>query len=412
MTPWESLQVALEAIAANRLRSILTMLGIIFGVGAVIAAVSLTEGAKAATLERFTQFGTNTLTIRPGQERRGPVAAGEGTQNTLTVDDGEALVREVDEVTAVAPQVNGRRQVIGGGQNTSTSITGTTAACQQVESYKMAEGAFFTDEDVDRNSKVAVVGPTVVKNLFGEGASAVGRKIRIGRTSFRIVGVFVSKGGQGFRDPDDVVIVPITTAIRSVLGATEGSTTGKETVSSLMVQITGMEAAEKARAAITELLRDRHGLKRDEPDDFHIMAVADIVQGAQEANKILTLLFGSIAAVSLLVGGIGIMNIMLVSVTERTREIGLRKAVGATPTDIMRQFLIESLTLSLAGGLLGALFGSLSAPIVGALGLNAKLSPPWIVISLTFAAVVGIVFGLLPARKAATMDPVEALRYE
>jgi len=412
LTPWESLQVALESIAANRLRSVLTMLGIIFGVGAVIAAVSLTEGAKAATLERFPRFGPNTLTVRPGQERRGPVAAGMGTQNTLTTDDGEALLREVEEVTAVAPQVNGRQQVIGGGQNTSTSITGTTAVCQQVESYTMAEGAFFTDEDVDRNSKVAVLGPTVVKNLFGEGASVVGRKIRIGRNSFRIVGVFESKGAEGFRDPADVIIIPITTAIQSVLGANEGSTTGKQTVSALLVQITSMERSERAQAAIKELLRERHGLKHGAEDDFRIFAVADIVQGAQEANKILTLLFGSIAAVSLLVGGIGIMNIMLVSVTERTREIGLRKAVGATPTDIMRQFLIESLTLSLAGGLLGAVFGSLSAPIVGKLGLNAKLSVPWIVISLTFAAVVGIVFGLLPARKAATMDPGEARRYE
>jgi putative ABC transport system permease protein len=412
MNIWESIQVAFEAMRANRLRSGLTMLGLIFGVGAVIAAVSLTEGAKAATLARFAMMGTNTLTVRPGQASQGPVGGGMGSQNTLTIDDAYAIRSQVKNVVGVAPQVNGRAQVEAEGNNTSTMIIGTTPASEQAEAYKMAEGSFFSDEDVNRSRKVAVVGPTVVANLFGKGQKVAGSRVRIGRSTFRIVGQWVSKGNMGFRDPDDQILIPVTTAITKVLGAAAGSTQGRQTVRSIVVQVTDMSECDRTRDAITALLRDRHRIRTGAPEDFQVMSVSDVIQGAQEASKVLTLLFGSIAAVSLLVGGIGIMNIMLVSVTERTREIGLRKSVGATPGDIMTQFLVESSTLSMAGGVIGVLAGIAAVPIVAQFGLNAKVSPPWVGIAFMFAAAVGVVFGLLPARKAAALTPVEALRYE
>jgi putative ABC transport system permease protein len=408
---WESILVAFEAIAANRLRSGLTMLGLIFGVGAVIAAVSLTEGAKVATLKRFEAMGTNTITIRPGQNERGPVGGGMGSQATLTMDDAYAIAGQVPEVVQVAPQVQGRAQVVGNGNNTSTQIIGTTSASEQAESYNMQEGSFLSETDVARARKVAVIGPTVGSTLFGTGSKVVGESIRIGGRTFRVIGMYAPKGSMGFRDPNDQVLIPVTTAIRRGIGVSP-SAQGKETVGSIVLQVQDMSQSEAAQKAVTGLLRDRHGLKTGMGDDFRIMSVADVVQGATEANKLMTVLFSSIAAVSLVVGGIGIMNIMLVSVTERTREIGLRKAVGATPKDIMTQFLIEALTLSTSGGLVGVAAGIGTVPIVAKLGLSAQIPVEWVFIAFSFAAAVGIVFGLLPARKAASLAPVEALRYE
>ena len=412
MSPFESILIALEAIFANRLRSGLTMLGLIFGVGAVIAAVSMTEGAKQATLERFKMFGTNTLTVRPGHRDHGAVRGATGSQNSLTMEDADAILREVGEVVAVAPQVQGRAQVDAGGNNTNTSVIGTTAADEKAESYRMMQGSFFTDTDVERNRKVAVIGPTVANNVYGAGADVVGRRIRIAGGTFRVVGEFASRGGMGFRDPDDQILIPITAALMRIPGAAQVNARGQQSVNAVVMQLRTMGDSTDAQGAITELLRTRHRTRKGDPDDFMIMSNADIIQGAEEANRILTMLFGSIAAVSLVVGGIGIMNIMLVSVTERTREIGLRKAVGARPKDIMVQFLIESVTLSMAGGLVGVAIGVLAAPVATHLGINAKVSITWVGIAFSFAAAVGIVFGILPARKAANLDPVEALRYE
>jgi len=414
MSAWESVVVAIESIATNRLRSILTMLGIIFGVGAVIAAVSLTEGAKATTLESFERMGTNTLTVRPGQDGRGrgAVRGGVGSRVSLTREDADAIAREVPGVVAVAGQVNGQVQVTGGGQNTRTSVTGTTEASEDAENYQITSGRFFTADEVTRAQKVAVVGPTLAKNLFGEGADAVGLRITVNGKTFRVIGQYASKGSMGFRDPDDQVLIPLTTAIRSVLGARQDASRGKQTVNGILVQVADMDAIAGVRAGITELLRERHRLAPNDEDDFMIMTVADIIQGAQEASTVMTALFSSVAAVSLIVGGIGIMNIMLVSVTERTREIGLRKAVGATAGDTQTQFLIEAITLSLVGGIVGVAAGLAGSFIVKHIGLNAKVSPTWIIIAFSFAAAVGVMFGFLPARKAAGMDPVEALRYE
>jgi len=409
---WESVWIALEGLASNRLRSALTMLGVIFGVGAVIGAVSMTEGAKRATLAQFERFGTNTLTVRAGQSRRGPVRGGMGSVYTLTESDAEAIARECPTVIAAVPQVNGRGQVKAGNENTNTSLLGTTELYPQLQNYEMANGSFFTEWDVKTRRKVAVLGPTVVTNLFGEGAHAVGERIKIDGVTFEVVGEFVAKGDMGPFSPDDQIVVPITSARYRLGIGSGGAGAPRDTVSAIGVQFPDISLAGQAQAEVEAVLRDRHNIGPGSEDDFNVMAAADFIQGAEEANRIMTLLFGSIAAVSLLVGGIGIMNIMLVSVTERTREIGLRKATGATPRDILLQFLIESMTLSLVGGLVGVLLGIGLAYLLRAVGLNTAVSVPWVIVSFSFAAFVGVFFGLLPSQKAAALDPIEALRYE
>ncbi|MBN1461231.1 MAG: ABC transporter permease [Armatimonadetes bacterium] len=409
----ESLRVALDGLASNRLRSALTMLGVIFGVGAVIAAVSMTEGARAATLKQFEAFGTNILTVRAGQGRRGPVRGGMGSVQTLTETDAKAIVAQCPTVEAVVPEIRSSAQVEVGNANTNTQILGVTANFPEVENYTMAEGNFFTAEDVKQRRKVAVLGPTVVENLLGEAdAPVLGQHIRIGGVTFDVVGKLEAKGDMGFFNPDDQIVVPISTARHRLGAGSGGPGAPPDTVRSISVKFPDLEHADKARAEVEALLRSRHDIGPEDEDDFHIRAAADLIAGAQEANRILTLLFGSIAAVSLLVGGIGIMNIMLVSVTERTREIGLRKAVGATPDDILLQFLIESITLSLLGGTIGVIAGVGGAYALRLVGLNTAISWPWVAISFSFAGFVGVFFGLLPSRKAARLDPIEALRYE
>ncbi len=409
---WESVRVALEGLAVNRLRSALTMLGVIFGVGAVIAAVSMTEGAKAATMAQFERFGTNVLTVRPGQSRHGPVRGGMGSMQNLTEADAQAIVKECSTCVAVVPELNGRSQVEAGGENTGTSIVGTTEMFPQVRNYEIAEGSFFTERDVKGRRKVAVVGPTVVENLFGEGASAVGERIKIGGITFQVIGEFASKGDMGWHNPDDQIVVPITSARYRLGFGSSAPGTPRDNVNSVSVEFADLNLADQAKAEVEAVLRHRHGIGPASESDFHIRAAADFIAGAQEANRIMTLLFGSIAAVSLLVGGIGIMNIMLVSVTERTREIGLRKAIGATPRDILLQFLIEAVTLSLSGGIVGVAVGIGLAYGLRSFGLNTAVSLPWVIVSFSFAGFVGVFFGLLPSRKAAMLDPIEALRYE
>jgi len=408
----ESLRVAFEGLATNRLRSALTMLGVIFGVGAVIAAVSMTQGAKEATLKEFERFGTNVLAVRSGQMRRGPVRGGIGSQENLTWADAEAILKECPTVVAVAPEVNTSAQVKAGNANTNTRIIGTTANFPEIRSFEMAEGAWFTDSDVKARAKVAVLGPTVVENLFGAGASVVGQQIKIRGVTFRVIGQFKSKGQTGFFNQDDQIMVPLTTAMYRLVGRSGGRGGPRDRVDAVNVQYADLKLADTARTEVEELMRRRHKIQSGQEDDFHVMSAADFIAGAQEANRILTLLFGSIAAVSLLVGGIGIMNIMLVSVTERTREIGLRKAIGATPGDILLQFLIEAVTLSLLGGGVGVGVGIGLGYALRWVGLNTAVSIPWVLVSFGFAALVGIFFGLLPAQKAARLEPVEALRYE
>ncbi len=412
MSIWETMQLCLEAILANRLRSGLTMLGIIFGVGAVIGAVSLTAGAREATMARFEAMGTNSLRIMPGQgQGRGPVGGGMGSAATLTRSDAEAIAKECSGVTAVAPEVSSSAQVKAGNSNTSTSIQGTTENYPEVAKIDIAQGRFFTADEVKRRRKVAVLGATVVENLFGKDEYVTGEKLRIKGLTFSVVGVCAEKGMTGPFDPDDTVYIPINTAVYRLIGSAGGSNT-KDTINRITVLAADMKQAPQVKSEIEALLRERHNLKDGEDNDFRVFAAADMVEGAEATNQILTLLFSSIAIVSLLVGGIGIMNIMLVSVTERTKEIGLRKAIGATPRDILLQFLIEALTLSFSGGIVGVLLGIGIAYGVRIFGLNSAVSVPWVVLAFSFAAVVGIVFGLLPAQKAAELDPVEALHYE
>jgi putative ABC transport system permease protein len=389
------------------------MLGVIFGVGAVIAAVSMTQGAKAATLEQFKRFGTNTLRVVLGQMRRGPVGGGMGSEQTLTYADALAIARECPSVVAVAPEMNSMAQAKAGSANTNTRIIGTTELFPQVQNYTLAEGSFFTDQDVKGKRKVAVLGPTVVENLFGAGQSVVGKQIKINGMTFRVLGQFKTKGSSGFFTPDDQIVVPLTTAIYRLMGSRAGPSGPRDSVNSISVQYRGeTKDASRAEAEVEALLRDRHRIGTASESDFSIMSAAEMIQGAEESNRIMTLLFGSIAAVSLLVGGIGIMNIMLVSVTERTREIGLRKAIGATPRDILLQFLIEALTLSVVGGAVGVGLGIGLAYFLRAVGMNTAVSLPWVVVAFSFAAFVGILFGILPSRKAALLDPITALRYE
>ncbi len=411
MNLWESFRVAIEGLVSNRLRSVLTMLGVIFGVGAVIAAVSMTQGAKAATLQQFQRFGTNVLTVRPGQMERGPVSGGMGSEQNLTLADANAIAKECAGVVAVAPEVNVTAQVKAGNQNTNTRVVGTTASYLEVRNFELAGGAFFDDRDVKQRRKVAVLGPTVVANLYGSGQSASGKQVKINGVTFRVIGQLKSKGDTGFFNQDDQILVPVSTALyRLGAGGREGAP--RDSVRAINVQFPDLADADRTRAEVEALLRQRHNLGPTAQSDFSIMSAADIIAGAMEANRVMTLLFGSIAAVSLLVGGIGIMNIMLVSVTERTREIGLRKAIGATPTDILLQFLIESTTLSLLGGAIGMALGVGLSYGLRLVGLNTAVSLPWVVIAVSFAALVGIFFGLLPSRKASLLDPIEALRYE
>ena len=413
MSVWELVGVALEGLVANRLRSALTMLGVIFGVGAVIAAVSMTQGAKAATMQQFLNFGTNVLTVRPGQFAHGPVHGGMGSEQTLTYADARAIAKECPSIVGVAAEVRTSAQVKASAANTNTRIVGTTDSYLRVRNTQLAEGTFFTDRDAQSSRKVAVLGPTVVENLFGAGQSVVGRRVKINGMTFSIIGQLKSKGDTGGeRDQDDQIIVPITTAMYRLIGPSGGLAGNRDSVRAIGVQFRDVKLANRAQGEVEALLRQRHRIGPASQNDFTIMSAADLIQGAQEASRIMTLLFGSIAAVSLLVGGIGIMNIMLVSVTERTREIGLRKAVGGTPRDILLQFLIEALTLSILGGGIGVGVGIGLAYFLRTVGMNTAISLPWIVVAFSFAAFVGILFGFLPSRKAAALDPIEALRYE
>jgi putative ABC transport system permease protein len=388
------------------------MLGVIFGVGAVIAAVSMTQGAKLATLREFERFGTNVLTVRPGQSQRGPVRGGVGSVHTLTEADAEAILEQCPTVLAVTPEVSGRAQIKAGNENTNTVVLGTTETYLDLRGFELSEGSFFAERDVKTRRKVAVLGKVVVENLFGAGASVVGERIKVNGVTFDVIGQLAEKGEVGRDNPDDQIVVPITAA-RHRLGIGGGAPGAPpDGVTAIGVQFPDMDLADQAKAEVEALLRYRHDIGRASESDFFIMAAADFIQGAEEANRVMTLLFGSIAAVSLLVGGIGIMNIMLVSVTERTREIGLRKAIGATPRDILMQFLIESVTLSVSGGIVGVALGIGLAYGLRAFGLNTAVSLPWVAVSFSFAGIVGVFFGLLPSQKAAMLHPIEALRYE
>jgi putative ABC transport system permease protein len=404
-----TIKIALRALRRNTLRSLLTALGIIIGVAAVIAMVSIGQGASMSVQEQIARMGNNMLVILSGTTTQGGVRSGFGGAQTLKTSDAKAIQRECPAVGAVTYVRRQVQQVVAGNQNWSTSITGVTPEYQIVRDWPVAAGRFLNKQEEEGAATSAVLGQTAVQNLFGPGQNPVDQMIRINNMPFRVVGVLTPKGQstQG-QDQDDAVFIPFSTAERKVLG-----TRILGTVGSIMVSAVSPEAIPEAQRQITNLLRERHRIRRGQNDDFTIRNLADIAATAESTSQVMNILLASVASVSLLVGGIGIMNIMLVSVTERTREIGIRMAVGAKSRHILTQFLLEAVVLSSIGGVVGAVVGVVGAKLVSALANWPTIVPPdAIALAITFSAAVGIFFGFYPARKAARLDPIQALRYE
>jgi len=402
----EIISVALGALRANKLRSLLTMLGIVIGVGAVIAVVALGTGAQQAVKDRIAALGTTLLTVNPGQQRGQGVAIG-GAQQRLTVEDAKAVDEHAMHLLGVQPEMRSMQQIVFGNKNASTQIIGTTPNYLEVRKYKMAVGKMFTAADDEGRQRVAVVGNTVVNNLGLTSPDAiVGETVRIRGTQFTVIGVMAPKGqANAFQDPDDEILVPIQTARFRV--------NGSDRLASISALAESEDAIPDAMAEIQRVLRRQHKIRQGFPDDFQIRNQADILQTTQETTQVMTYLLSGIAAVSLLVGGIGIMNIMLVSVTERTREIGIRKALGATRANILLQFLIEAVVLCLLGGMMGIALGAGGATVMSrTAGWSTQVSFGAIIMAFAFSAFVGLSFGVWPARRAAVLDPIVALRYE
>jgi putative ABC transport system permease protein len=404
-----TVKIALRALRRNAMRSLLTTLGIIIGVAAVIAMVSIGQGASVSVQEQIARMGNNMLIILSGTTTQGGVRSGAGGRQTLNTSDAKAIQRECPAVNAVTYTRRQVQQVVAGDQNWSTAITGVTPEYQIVRDWQVIAGRFLNKQEEESAATSAVLGQTVVQNLFGAGQNPLDQTIRINNVSFRVVGVLTPKGQstQG-QDQDDAVFIPFSTAERKVLG-----TRILGTVGAIMVSAVSPEAIPEAQRQITTLLRERHRIRRGQNDDFTIRNLADIAATAESTNQVMNILLASVASVSLLVGGIGIMNIMLVSVTERTREIGIRMAVGAKSRHILTQFLLEAVVLSSIGGVVGAVLGVVGAKLVSALADWPTIVPAdAIVVAITFSAAVGIFFGFYPARKAAHLDPIQALRYE
>ncbi len=401
MFVWMVAKVALKSLAANKLRSVLAMLGIIIGVGAVIAMLAIGAGAQEQVLSRITAMGTDLLIVRPGQRGTGGVMS--GTQQNLTIEDAMAIV-ELPGVKAVAPVVSGNEQIKYFANNTRTSVTGTSITYFDVRNFAIGDGELFTEQDAQRMARVAVIGPTTATNLFG-GQDPIGQNIKIRGINFRVVGVLEGKGDQGWFNPDDQVFIPYSTAMKQLLGVNY--------LREIDIQAHENVSLDQLATQVTELLRQRHRVQPGMPDDVTIHNQADLLETASNVIRTFTVLLGSVAAISLLVGGIGIMNIMLVTVTERTREIGIRKAIGAKDRDILRQFLVEALIMSAVGGLLGVAVGAGAAQLIsGFTDFSTIVQPYSVVLALGFSGAVGVFFGYYPATRAARLDPIDALRYE
>ena len=395
MRPSDVIRVALRALLRNKMRSLLTALGIIIGVAAVIAMVAIGAGARARVEQAFSSMGTNVLIVSSGAKTSGGAKASAGSMATLTWDDLRAIRNDVQSVRFAAPRVHSTAQVVAEDRNWSTVVTGTTPEFFEIRNWRARIGSVMTPEEVDAGAKIVVLGATVSTNLFGASADPVGQTVRIANVPFQVVGVAESKGqSAGGNDYDDVAYVPVTTYLAKIQGGLQKFIPG-----TILVEVTSDDVTGVVGERITALLRDRHGIPLGGDDDFSIKNLTETASRKQESSEALTLLLASIAAVSLLVGGIGIMNIMLVSVSERTREIGVRMAVGAKPRHVRLQFLAEALALALAGGVLGVAVGVVTAGRLAALAVG-------------FSAAVGIGFGLYPAHKASRLDPIQALRYE
>ncbi|HEY0975534.1 MAG TPA: ABC transporter permease [Solimonas sp.] len=408
MNPLAILRTALRALARNRLRSFLTALGIIIGVAAVIAMVSIGEGAKAQVEQSFAAMGTNLLVVRSGSSQAGGVRGGFGSQPTLTWDD-LAAIQQLSSVRYAAPELRSSASVMSEEQNWTTRVAGVTPDYLMIRNWRIARGQGLPDADSDSGAKVALLGQTVVEKLFGAYADPVGQSIRIRNVPFEVIGVLERKGQSGIgEDYDDTVLVPVRAYADRLQGGLKNYIAGMIYVSAALGVPT-----QRTERDLTELLRDRHRIGPGREDDFSVRNLEELASAREASTQTLTTLLAAIAAVSLLVGGIGVMNIMLVSVTERTREIGLRMAVGARPNDILLQFLVEALVLALVGGLIGVLLGvAIAQRLSAGFGWPLLIRLDVVLYAVLVSAAVGVGFGLYPARRAAQLDPIEALRYE
>lgn len=403
-----TIKISIGSLRVNKMRSALTMLGIVIGVGAVITMLALGTGARTKIEEQISSIGSNLLIVLPGATSAGGVRMGAGTQPTLSTYDADAIQRECPAVLYVAPTIGGVVQAVYGNQNWSTGVTGTTPNMLLVRDWGVSAGRTFTTDEVRNSAKVALLGKTVVDNLFGS-IDPVGKIVRIKKIPFTVIGVLEAKGQSPVgQDQDDTIYLPVTVAQKMLFG-----TSFPGMVRIIMVKAKSPAGLDDAEKQITELLRQRHRIGPKQDDDFTVRNLTQMMQAAEQAAKVMTLLLGAVASVSLLVGGIGIMNIMLVSVTERTREIGIRMAVGAKTWDIRLQFIIEAVTLSLIGGILGVLFGISGSVVLSMIaGWPTIVSVFSILLAVSFAGMVGIFFGFYPAYKASLLDPIEALRHE
>ena len=410
MTYNDSILAAIKAIRVNVLRSVLTALGIIIGVAAVIIMIAVGAGAQSQVDNLIKSLGSNLVLVLPGTTTSGGARGARGSRPTLTEDDAIAIQNEIDTAQVAAPVVRGSGQLIYGNQNWSTVIYGVTPEFKEAKEWKMKDGRWFSRDEVRSAAKVALVGKTIIENVF-EGVDPVGEIIRLKRIPFTIIGTLAPKGETPMgTDQDDTVIVPLSTAKKRLLG---GRRLSGKLVRTIWVKSYTAEGVDESVRAMTELLRQRHRIQPGQPDDFYVRNLSQILQARADSSRVMTLLLAAVASVSLIVGGIGIMNIMLVSVTERTREIGLRMAVGAKGIDILLQFLIEAVTLSLIGGIIGVILGLMGSVGIAEIGgWPAIIQIESVFLAFGFAATVGIFFGFYPAKKAAMLDPIEALRYE